>query len=118
MFRMGQEARTKQARAARACAIPTALGMGGNGAKRSGEYRCWSSMVQRCTNPKDTGFADYGGRGIGLCDEWRGRGGFARFYGHIGSRPSPSHSIDRINNELGYQPSNVRWATPVEQAHN
>ena len=75
-------------------------------------------MVQRCHNPHHHRFALYGGRGITVCDEWRGEGGFARFLTHIGPRPSPKHSIDRIDNSRGYEPGNVRWATQSEQMRN
>lgn len=80
------------------------------------EYSNWCSMKQRCHNPSNPKFADYGGRGIFVCDEWRHD--FPAFYDHIGPKPSPEHSVDRINNALGYEPGNVRWATPIEQANN
>lgn len=84
----------------------------------SAEYRSWRHAIQRCHNPNDTEYHNYGARGIAVCAEWRGRGGFDRFLAHIGSKPSPRHSIDRIDNERGYEPGNVRWATPKEQAAN
>ena len=57
-----------------------------------------------------------GGRGITVCDEWIAS--FESFYNHIGKAISAGHSVDRINNDLGYQPGNVRWATPSEQNRN
>jgi len=73
-------------------------------------------MKARCHNPNNPKFLDYGGRGIFVCDEWLYD--FPAFYDHIGPKPSDAHSVDRINNNLGYQPGNVRWATAEEQANN
>lgn len=84
----------------------------------SPEYRAWSRMISRCHNSKDRGFKGYGSRGIKVCDEWRGKGGFQRFLTHIGLRPSQDHSIDRKKNDDGYEPDNVRWATRKEQQRN
>lgn len=79
------------------------------------EHRAWSSMFQRCENPRDQRYADYGGRGIRVCDAWIL---FEDFYKDMGPRPSSQHSLDRIDNEGNYEPGNVRWATPAEQANN
>lgn len=86
--------------------------------KRQPEYRTWASMIRRCCNPNQAAYRSYGGRGIGVAPEWRGRGGFQRFYAFLGPKPSPGHSIDRINNARGYEPGNVRWATVQEQQRN
>lgn len=83
---------------------------------RTAEYRAWASLVNRCCNPKNAAFASYGGRGITVCPEWRGD--FPAFLAHVGRRPSPEHSIDRIDNDRGYEPGNVRWATRKEQNNN
>ena len=80
------------------------------------EYNTWSHMIQRCHNPKNTAYERYGGRGVSVCDEWRKD--FAAFLQHVGKRPSKLHSIDRINNDVGYCPGNVRWATAKEQSRN
>jgi hypothetical protein len=79
-------------------------------------YRIWNAMKQRCHNPNQPHFPRYGGRGIAVCDEWRKS--FDAFYAHMGDPPSLDHSIDRIDNDLGYQPGNCRWATDSEQMKN
>lgn len=71
-------------------------------------------MIQRATNPNDPRFADYGGRGIEVCDRWRD---FENFYADMGLRPD-GKSIDRIDVDGDYEPSNCRWATPSEQQRN
>jgi hypothetical protein len=80
------------------------------------EYRAWYQMVYRCTNPKFDQWKDYGGRGIKVCDSWRYS--FTTFLKDMGPRPSAKHSIDRIDNAKGYEPSNCRWATREEQNGN
>lgn len=82
------------------------------------EYRIWSGMHTRCSNPNRDFAHRYMERGIRVCPEWTGPGGFEAFYAHVGPRPSPRHSIDRIDNDRGYEPGNVRWATPAEQQRN
>ena len=73
-------------------------------------------MLTRCLNPNRDDWPDYGGRGITVCTEWRES--FEAFLAHVGRKPSPRHSLDRIENNRGYEPGNVRWATPREQANN
>ena len=82
------------------------------------EYFPWSSMVSRCTKPNYSGYGKYGGAGIGVASEWIGAEGYQLFVDHIGPRPSPLHQIDRIDGLRGYEPGNVRWATPTEQNRN
>lgn len=77
-------------------------------------YNIWADMVGRCTRPTHIRYADYGGRGITVCDRWRD---FANFYADMDERPE-GRSLDRIDNDLGYSPQNCRWATASEQASN
>lgn len=83
---------------------------------RTPEYKAWIAMRQRCANPRASGYRHYGGRGIRVCDEWEHS--FAAFLECVGPRPSPEHSIDRIDVDGHYEPGNVRWATINEQASN
>lgn len=79
-------------------------------------YRAWSSMKQRCYNPKAKGFELYGGRGITVCARWLKS--FESFYEDMGERPSEYHSLDRRRNNEGYCKENCRWATKQEQSLN
>jgi hypothetical protein len=79
------------------------------------EYCAWVSMRQRCTNPKNPSFKNYGARGIQVCERW---GSFENFLVDMGRRPSSQHSIDRKNNDDGYEPFNCQWATKIEQINN
>lgn len=72
-------------------------------------------MKRRCFNASSHAHADYGGRGVSMCERWEM---FENFLEDVGPRPSPSHSIDRINNNGNYEPGNVRWATKKQQATN
>ena len=82
------------------------------------EYRAWLGMKQRCYNVKYQQYDDYGGRGIIVCNEWRNS--FENFLASVGEKPEPKsdYSIDRINNDGNYEPSNVRWATRQQQNRN
>lgn len=84
--------------------------------ERTKEYRAWAHIIGRCRNPEDTSYPRYGGRGITVHDEWADS--FDAFLRDVGQAPSPAHSIDRIDNDAGYRPGNVRWATQQEQALN
>ena len=79
------------------------------------EYRCWCGLRNRCNNPNNPKYKDYGGRGIRVCRRWDS---FLLFFQDMGRKPSPQHSIDRIKNDKGYSPNNCRWATPQVQRNN
>lgn len=85
-----------------------------HGMAKSQVYNVWSCMKSRCQNPNDSAYANYGGRGITVCDQWQE---FARFYEDMGNPPD-GHSLDRLNNDGPYSPTNCRWATPQEQSRN
>jgi hypothetical protein len=87
-----------------------------HGLRNTAEYRVWDSMKSRCYNPKNTYYEYYGGRGITICDRWLKS--FSAFYEDMGQKPSPKHSIDRINPNGNYEPENCRWATNTEQILN
>lgn len=82
-------------------------------------YRLYRSMVDRCYNPNNKSYADYGGRGIEICKEWKGEGGFENFYiWSMSNGYQEDLSIDRINNDSCYSPDNCRWVDAITQANN
>lgn len=87
-----------------------------HGLSGSAEYRVWKAMKDRCLNPRSTGWRYYGARGIGVCESWAES--FEAFLSDVGPRPSRRHSIDRIDVDGHYEPSNVRWATASQQRIN
>jgi hypothetical protein len=79
------------------------------------EHKIWYGMKHRCTNPNNIFYPIYGGRGISVCDRWQS---FENFFSDMGGRPTPKHSIDRINNDGNYEPNNCRWTTQKVQLRN
>lgn len=78
-------------------------------------YRAWSNMLSRCYDEENANYSYYGGRGISVCKRWHA---FERFLKDMSPAPSPKHSLDRVDNDGNYKPSNCRWATASEQALN
>lgn len=84
--------------------------------KKHEAYKNYTHMIYRCHNESSARYKEWGGRGIVVCDAWRDD--FWQFVKDMGPKPSPKHSIDRINNDGNYEPANCRWATPREQTLN
>jgi len=87
-----------------------------HGMTRKPEYRAWMAMQVRCEWPHYACYKNYGGRGIRVCARWRRS--FEAFFEDMGPRPSPEHSLDRIDNNKGYSKANCRWATREQQQNN
>ena len=86
-----------------------------NRGAKTPEYQTWCRMMKRCYTPSDPRYHYYGGRGISVCMRWHS---YPSFFSDMGPRPSPKHSIDRINNDGNYEPGNCRWATALQQQNN
>ena len=92
-----------------------------HGMTKSPEYKIWCAIKRRCHVPTASDYKYYGARGIAVCAEWRGPGGFEHFYAHIGPRPLREKEridIDRIDGRRGYEPGNVRWVTQTVNERN
>jgi len=87
-----------------------------HGMSRTPEYNTWNKIKERCYKTGCRDYKNYGARGIKVCNEWVNS--FPAFLSYIGFRPSPDHSLDRIDNDGNYEPGNVRWATRSEQQRN
>lgn len=86
-----------------------------HGATGTPEYVAWNAMRARCAATKGRDFESYAARGIAVCERWNS---FENFLADMGPKPSPSHSLGRRDNDIGYEPGNCRWETPTEQARN
>ncbi len=84
---------------------------------RTPEYHTYNGMIQRCHNPNHKSYSYYGGRGIQVCERWRGKGGFQRFLTDMGPR-GEGLTLDREKCDEDYCPENCRWATWSEQGKN
>jgi hypothetical protein len=85
-----------------------------HGLYKTREYSSWNAMMQRCYNPKQDNYPNYGGRGIEVCERWHD---VTNFYADMGERPEET-SLDRIDNNGNYEPGNVRWSTDIDQHNN
>jgi len=86
------------------------------GGRITPEYAAWSSMLHRCGNQNNPHYSDYGGRGITVCDRWLVS--VENFIADVGRKPSPAHSLDRIDNDGNYAPGNLRLASQQQQVNN
>ena len=87
-----------------------------HGKSKTREYRIWKGILARCCNKNTKAYPYYGGRGIKVCPEWRHD--FARFIADMGPSPTHKHTVERIDNNKGYEPSNCRWALHIENCRN
>lgn len=98
-----RENRTKHSNSSRTYTSPT--------------YSSWKNMIARCNNPNAESYQYYGGRRIQVCESWTGANGFKKFLADMGERPV-GKTLDRIDVDGNYEPTNCRWATAKEQASN
>lgn len=88
----------------------------GESKNKTKEYSCWTSMLQRCFNPNNIGYKNYGGRGITVCERWRNS--FRSFLEDMGRKPCKNLTLDRIDVNGNYEPYNCRWASRKIQTRN
>lgn len=86
-----------------------------HGLGRPPGYATWAGMKGRCFNPRNRCYANYGGRGITVCERWLD---FAAFYADMGPKPTPTSTIERVDNDGHYEPSNCVWVEKSEQSKN
>ena len=109
--------RHKRVNMCRPCAVKlTASKIKIHGLRKTAEYQIWSGIKSRCYNTNAPDYERYGGRGITMHKKWVNS--FEEFFSYVGKRPSKEYSIDRIDNDKGYEPNNIKWATKKEQARN
>lgn len=89
-----------------------------HGQSRTKLYAVWRAMCDRCRNSRNKNWDRYGGRGITVCARWLGENGFENFAADVGAGKSEGKSLDRINNDAGYSPENVRWVDMKTQGRN
>lgn len=87
-----------------------------HGLSNTVEYHAWEDMCSRCGNPNSISYKNYGARGIAVCERWRKN--FAAFFDDLGPKPDPSLTLERIDNDQGYEPGNCRWASRAENLAN
>ena len=96
----------------------SSIGNPKHGLSKTRIHRIWHSMYCRCYYPKTNGYKNYGGRGIKVCEEWKHLDGFINFYNWAMSHGYNDYlTLDRIDNDKDYEPSNCRWITPKEQSN-
>lgn len=100
----------------KSCGCIQQAGVTKHGMSTRSEASIWRNMKYRCNNSNASNYYMYGGKGIKVCERWQNS--FQNFYADMGDKPTPEHSIDRVDSKGDYTPDNCRWATKKEQARN